>query len=180
MMYRSKRKFGVMIAVGSLCVTIAAGLTSDVVGQQVDGGRWYVTCAMPAIPQVDWDLNQPEFHHLRDLMESGQNGPWENAEDDGHWEAFTFEQRLPDVGPVRETWVLSETVGWWRLMLVRVHPDDLKKIVEQVDERDVRLIIESPFVEQPVIVTSNDSNERRLIIGQIGALMPSSSKLLCH
>ena len=80
-------------------------------------------------------------------------------------------------------WLLSRTVGWWMLKSIRVHPDDLSKLSENMVEDgslpDIRQIIDSPFLSRPAVVRAGDTDDEELVNGQILALLPDASRLRC-
>ena len=80
-------------------------------------------------------------------------------------------------------WLLSHSVGWWRLKVIRVHPDDLPKLTENAGEdasrRKIRQIFDSPFLSRPTVVRAGDPDDEELVNGQILALLPDASRLRC-
>ena len=96
-------------------------------------------------------------------------------------EVKTLNRPHPESGISTEMWMLSRTVGWWRLKVLRVHPDDLSKLsVKSVeDATDIRQIIDSPFLSRPAVVRAGDSDEEDLVNGQILALLPDATRLRC-
>ena len=74
-------------------------------------------------------------------------------------------------------WVLSRAVGWWRLKAIRVHPEDQSKVtLDTAKWREIRQVIDSPFLSQPAVVTGDDEE---MVNGQILALLPDASRLRC-
>ena len=77
-------------------------------------------------------------------------------------------------------WVLSRTVGWWRLKAIRVHPEDQSKVTFNAAKwGEIRQIIDSPFLSQPTVIRGGDPDEEDLVNGQILALLPEASQLRC-
>ena len=60
--------------------------------------------------------------------------------------------------------------------MIRIHPDDLSKLP---DDTDVRQIIESPFLSQPVVVRAGSGGEG-VVDAQILALLPNARQLWCN
>ena len=101
----------------------------------------------------------------------------------GHLEVKTLNRPHPESGLSIEMWLLSRTVGWWMLKSIRVHPDDLSKLSENMVEDgslpDIRQIIDSPFLSRPAVVRAGDTDDEELVNGQILALLPDTSRLRC-
>lgn len=106
----------------------------------------------------------------------------------GHVQARKINRRHPEGGISTELWMLSRTVGWWRLKTVRIHPDDLSKLDEDPLGRldtgpsrmsGIRQIIDSPFLSQPVVVRAGVPEDEEVVDGQIQALLPDASQLRC-
>ena len=74
---------------------------------------WTVTCGLP-------QQNNP---FLELLPAGGYNGPWFGDPRSGHLEVKTLNRPHPDGGVSGEMWLLSRSVGWWRLKAIRVHPE---------------------------------------------------------
>ena len=110
-------------------------------------------------------------------------GPWPGAPRDGHLEVKILNRPHPEGGISTEMWLLSRTVGWWRLKAIRVHLDDQSKLtlnaVEDANQRDIRQIIDSPFLAQSAVVRTGEPNEEEIVNGQILALLPDASRLRC-
>ena len=132
---------------------------------------WTVTCGLP---QQDDPL-------LALLPTGGYTGPWPGGQVSGHLEVKMLNRRHPEGSISTEMWVLSRTVGWWRLKTIRVHPDDMSKVSEKTLEHPrfsgVRQIVESPFLAEPAVIMGVD--EENLVNGQILALMADASGLEC-
>ena len=85
--------------------------------------------------------------------------------------------------------MLSEGVGWWMLKSIRVHPEDKSKLPDDLSgllallsdpyQSDVRQIVESPFLAEPVIVNAGKPEQEEIVTGQILALLPQAVRLRC-
>lgn len=127
---------------------------------------WAVTCGLP---QQD--------NPILDLMPAGYTGPWPGGGPlIGHLEVRTLHRPHSESGISTEMWILSRAVGWWRLKTIRVHPDDLSKLP---DDTDVRQIIESPFLSKPAVVRAGTGGED-VVDAQILALLPNARQLWCN
>ena len=140
---------------------------------QAQERQWNVICGLPQQDNPILDL----------LPTGGYTGPWFGDPGSGHLEVKTLNLLHPDGGISTEMWLLSRTVGWWRLKAIRVHPDDRSKLtldaVEDANQRNIRQIIDSPFLSQPAVVRAGDLDEEELVNGQIFALLPDASRLRC-
>ena len=126
---------------------------------------WTVTCGLP------------KQHPILALFPAGgYNGPWEGDPRSGHLMVKTLNSFHPDGGVSGEMWVLSRSIGWWRMKAIRVHPEDRSKPLGQ---RGKRQIIDSPFLSQSTIIRAGNTDEEELVNGQILALMPDASRLQC-
>ena len=134
---------------------------------------WTVTCGLP---QQDNPL-------LALLSTGGYTGPWPGDPHSGHFEVKMLNRSHPESIISTEMWMLSRTIGWWRLQAIRVHPDDLSKLdVDAVKDPSlpgIRQIIVSPFLSGPTVVHSGDPDDEDLVTGQILALLPDASRLRC-
>ena len=142
-------------------------------GAQARERVWSVTCGLP----------QQDNPFLALLPAGGYNGPWFGDPRSGHLEVKTLNRPHPEGSISGEMWLLSRSVGWWRLKAIRVHPDDLAKLAENGAEdenlRGVRQIIESPFLSRPAVIRAGDTDDEELVNGQILALLPDASQLQC-
>ena len=134
---------------------------------------WTVTCGLPR-----------QANPLLDLLPTGgYTGPWLGDPRSGHLEVKTLNRPHPEGSVSTEMWLLSRTIGWWRLKAIRVHPDDWSKLSEKAVEDaslpDVRQIIDSPFLSRPTVVRAGDPDDEELVNGQILALLPDASRLRC-
>ena len=134
---------------------------------------WNVICGLP----------QQDNPILALLPTGGYTGPWFGDPSSGHLEVKTLNRLHPEGGISTEMWLLSRTVGWWRLKEIRVHPDDLPKLSENTGDdaswSEIRQIIESPFLSRPAVVRTGDPDDEELVNGQIFALLPDASRLRC-
>lgn len=134
---------------------------------------WTVPCGLP--------LQDNSILAL--LPSGGYTGPWPGDPHSGHLEVRTLNRPSPEGDVSTEMWVLSRTVGWWRLKAMRVHPEDESKlsldVIAEARWGDVRQVIDSPFLSEPVIVRAGDPDEEDLVDGQIMALMPDAPQLRC-
>ena len=134
---------------------------------------WNVTCGLPQQDNPILDL----------LPTGGYTGPWFGDPSSGHLEVKTLNRPHPESGLSTEMWLLSRSVGWWRLKAIRVHPDDVPKLSEITGEDasrpEIRQIIESPFLTEPTVVRAMDPDDEDLVNGQILALLPDASQLRC-
>ena len=142
-------------------------------GRKAGERQWTVTCGLP---QQDNPL-------LALLSTGGYTGPWLGDPHSGHLEVKMLNRPHPESSISTEMWVLSRTIGWWRLKAIRVHPDDLSKLdVDAVKDPSlpgIRQIIDSPFLSGPTVVHSGDPDDEELVNGQILALLPDASRLRC-
>ena len=134
---------------------------------------WTVTCGLPLQDYPILDL----------LPTGGYTGPWQGDPRSGHLEVKTLNRPHPESGISGEMWLLSLTVGWWKLKVIGVHPDDLPKLtdnlVEDASPSEIRQIIDSPFLSRPAIVRAGNPDDEELVNGQILALLPDASRLRC-
>ena len=137
---------------------------------------WNVTCGLP---QQDNPL-------LALLPAGGYTGPWPGDSRSGHLRVKTLNRPHPEGSVSSEMWLLSHSVGWWKLKSIRMHPDDLDRVprlsenmLEEASRRGVRQVIDSPFLWQPAVVRAGNTDEEELVNGQILALLPDASRLRC-
>ena len=138
---------------------------------EFDRVNWTVTCGLPTRDNPLIDLLSTQF----------ELGPF--ARNAGHMLAKKLSRPHPQGGLSTEMWVLSPVLGeWWRLKAIRVHPEDLQKLtsnaVEDVDYRDVRQIVNSPFLPEPIVVRGGD--DEAVVDVQILARLPEVSRLRCR
>ena len=138
---------------------------------EFDRVNWTVTCGLPTRDNPLIDLLSTQF----------ELGPF--ARNAGHMLAKKLSRPHPEGGLSTEMWVLSPALGeWWRLKAIRVHPEDLPKLtsnaVEDIDYRDVRQIVASPFLPEPVVVRGGD--DEAVVDVQILARLPEVSRLRCR
>lgn len=142
-------------------------------GAQTQDRVWTVTCGLP--------MQDNPFLEL--FPTGGYTGPWFGDLRSGHLEVKTLSFLHAEGGISTEMWLLSRTVGWWRLKAIRVHPDDRQKLSENVFEDanldGIRQIIDSPFLAGPVIVRAGNSDDEELVNGQILAILPDARQLRC-
>ena len=131
---------------------------------------WTVTCGLPLQDNPILEL----------LPTGGYSGPWLGDPRDGHLEAKTLNLPSPEGSVSTEMWMLSRTVGWWRLKAIRVHPEDRSKVtLDSAKWGDIRQIIDSPLLSQPAVVRAGNPGDEELVTGQILALLPDASQLRC-
>ena len=134
---------------------------------------WTVTCGLP----------QQDNPFLALLPTGGYTGPWPSDPRSGHLEVKTLNRPHPESRISTEMWLLSRSVGWWKLKTIRVHPDDFSKLtmdaVREGSQSGVRQIVESPLLSQPAIVRSAVPDDEASVDGQIMALLPDASQLRC-
>ena len=156
------------IGAGAERVTIAADAAA-----QTQEGLWNVICGLP----------QQDNPFLALLPTGGYTGPWIGHPRSGHLEVKMLNRLHPEGGVSTEMWLLSRSVGWWRLKAIRVHPDDLPKLSENMEEdaswTEIRQIIESPFLSRPAVVRTGNPDDEELVNGQIFALLPDAFRLRC-
>ena len=143
-------------------------LTTDAAAQTRER-LWTVTCGLPLQDNPALDLLATDV-------------PWPGPPDDGHLMAKKLHQSHPEGGVSTEMWLLSRNIGWWRAKVIRVHPDDLSKLIGNPVEdanRDIRQIIDSPFLPQSAVVRAGKPNDEEVVNGQILALLPGASRLRC-
>ena len=138
-----------------------------------DDGTWTVDCGLPLADDSILAL----------LPTGGYTGPWRGVPNGGHLEVKTLHRRSPERGVVTEMWLLSHTVGWWRLKAMWVHPDDLGQLDEilfgDASMSGVRQVIDSPFLSGPAVVRAGHPDDEDLVNGQILAMLPGASRLRC-
>lgn len=133
---------------------------------------WTVTCGLP-------QQNNP---FLEMMPAGGYNGPWQGDPRSGHLMVKTLNRPHPEGGVSGEMWLLSRSVGWWRLKAIRVHPDDQSKVtfdMGEVRRRQIRQIIDSPFLSQPAVIRAGVRGDEELVNGQILAMLPDAARLRC-
>lgn len=133
---------------------------------------WTVTCGLPQQDNPFLDL----------LPAGGYNGPWHGDPRSGHLMVKTLNRPHPYGGVSGEMWLLSRSVGWWRLKAIRVHPDDRSKVTLNIGEnrrRQVRQIIDSPFLSRPAVIRAGVPGDEEMVDGQILAMLPDASRLRC-
>lgn len=135
-----------------------------------DDGKWTVTCGLPT-----------RENPLIDLLSSQEDLP-PSVQRAGHILAKQLHQPHPEGGLSTELWILTPGLGeWWRVKAIRVHPDDVAKLTpERIESRDfggIRQIIDSPFLDRPIIVRGED--EADAVTEYIGLMMPEASGLRC-
>ena len=139
-------------------MTLAIQVSTSASGDRI----WTVPCGMPK-----------EDTPFITLMT--RSIPWELG--GGHIQAKVLPQRHPE-GIRTEMWILSQNIGWWMFKGIRVHPDDSDKLdLENLDPANVRQIIESPFLQEPVVILGEIQEET--VNGQLLALLPVASSLRC-
>ena len=140
---------------------------------RADERLWNVICGLP----------QQDNPILALLPTGGYTGPWFGDPRSGHLEVKMLNRSHPKGGLSTEMWLLSRSVGWWRLKAIRVHPDDVSKFtgnaVEDLGKREIRQIIDSPFLSRPTVVRAGNPDEEEVVNGQILALLPDASQLRC-
>ena len=148
-------------------------LATDAVAQGSER-TWTVTCGLP----------QENDSILTLMPTGGYTGPWPGDLNSGHLKVKTLNRPNPEGGIITEMWLLSRGIGWWKLKAMWVHPDDLPKLVENMDEdaniSEIRQIIDSPFLSRPAVVRGGDPDDEELVDGQILALLPDASRLRCN
>ena len=162
-----------------LAITAMAGvllvLATDTMAQEQPSDRtWTVTCGLP----------QDVHHPLLELLPvGGYTGPWRGDPDSGHLQAKTLNRPNGEGGITSEMWLLSRSIGWWKLKSMWVHPDDLDKLTDNLlgngSLTEIRQCIDSPFLARPVVVPGGDAEDEEVVNGQILALLPDASRLRC-
>ncbi len=139
-------------------------------GAQAHERVWIVTCGLPQ--------QNPLLARLFPAKEiPGPGG--------GHLKAKMLHLPHPEGGLSTEMWMLSHSIGWWKMKTIRVHPDDTAKLAEadlsagKDGIPSVRQIVESPFLSQPVIIFSGIPGAEEMIDEQIMARLPVASGLRC-
>ena len=103
----------------------------------------------------------------------------------GHLKAKMLHLAHPEGGLSTEMWMLSHSIGWWKMKAIRVHPDDTAKLAEadlsagKDGIPSVRQIIESPFLSRPVVIFSGVPGAEEMVDEQIIARLPDASGLRC-
>ena len=138
---------------------------------EFDSANWTVDCGLPTRDNPLIDLLSTQF----ELAPS--------AKDAGHFLVKKLNRPHPEGGLSTEMWVLSPALGeWWRLKAIRVHPEDLPKVTsnasEDGDYRDIRQIVDSPFLPEPIMVRGSD--EEVMVDVQILTRMPEVTRLRCR
>ena len=133
---------------------------------------------------VDCSLPQQDDRFLAALPTGGYTGPWPGDPRSGHLEAKTLNRPNPEGGVITEMWLLSRSIGWWKLKAMWVHPDDQPKLLENLvggaDSSEIRQIIDSPFLAQPAVVRAGNPDDEEMVNGQILALLPDADRLRCE
>ena len=145
-------------------------VSADTVHGELDRVSWTVTCGLPTRDNPLIDLLSTQF----ELPPSVQRAA-------GHYRMKKLNRRHPEGGLSTEMWVLSPVLGdWWRLKAIRVHPEDLPKlsdVLKDGDYRDIRQIIDSPFLPEPIVIFGGDGEED--VDKLIMARTPVAERLRC-
>lgn len=158
--------------IGAALLALLLLVLSTEAGAQSHKRLWTVTCGLP----------QQDNPFLELMAAGGYNGPWEGDPHSGHLMVKTLNRPHPDSSISTEMWLLSRSVGWWRLKAIRVHPDDVSKLTLDLGEnrrRQIRQIIDSPLLSQPAVIRAGVPGDEELVTGQILALLPDASRLRC-
>ena len=130
---------------------------------------WTVTCGLP----------QQDNPFLA-LLPSQHVDSWPDGSRSGHLGSRMLHRGHPDGGISTEMWLLSHSIGWWRLKAIRVHPDDRSKLTVDPSEnlrRQIRQIVESPFLSRPAVILAGDPDAEEMVNGQILALLPDAARV---
>lgn len=114
---------------------------------------WTVTCGLPQGNPL-LDLVVPDGY--RDPQ------PWPGDAHSGHLMVKKLTRHHPESGIRTELWLLSQSVGWWKVKSIRVHPDDMRLFEGWNDFThmpDVRQIIESPFLARSVTIRGSKDED---------------------
>ena len=182
-----------MVIVGA---TIAMLLTScdEIIKPEQEGTRVGSVLSLPATDgavqgqerlwTVNCGLPQQDNSLVALLPTGGYSGAWPGGASSGHLEVKTLNRAHAEGSVSTEMWMLSRTIGWWRLKAIRVHPDDLAQVsikgLEYGSLPNVRQIIDSPFLSRSRIVRSWVPDDEELVSGQILALLPEAFRLRCQ
>ena len=104
----SKRRAGAAVLALLLLV-----LAADAAAQARER-LWNVMCGLP----------RQDNPILALLPTGGYTGPWQGDPRSGHLEAKTLHRPHPEGGISTDMWLLSRTVGWWRLKAIRAQSTD--------------------------------------------------------
>ncbi len=165
------------IVLGALMNALTLLILSTNTVAQAGEQTWTVDCGLP--------LEEDPLLEL--LPTGGYTGPWRGDPRKGHVEVKSLHRNNPEGGITTEMWLLSRSVGWWRLKAIWMHPDDLPdEVPDMIDSlvgglggSERRQIIDSPFLLQPVVVRAGNPDDEELVNGQILALLPDASQLRC-
>lgn len=132
-------------------------------------GTWEVTCGIPmsdpALDSLDHETSTILF-----------NPVFDREHQLGHRKSRNVVQQHPESDVAVEMWILSEGVGWWLMMSLRIHPDE-GQLAEPSDS--FRTILESPLLKSPVVVRNDDDETRNTVMDHISAVMPHALDLRC-
>ena len=182
-----------MVIVGA---TIAMLLTScdEIIKPEQEGTRVGSVLSLPATDgavqgqerlwNVNCGLPEQDNSLVALLPTGGYSGAWPGGASSGHLQVKTLNRAHAEGSVSTEMWMLSRSIGWWRLKAIRVHPDDLAQVTVKALEDgslpNVRQIIDSPFLSRSRIVRSWVPDDEELVSGQILALLPEAFRLRCR
>ena len=155
------------VALGVAVLAILPLVLATDAAAQARKRMWTVTCGLPQ-----------QSNPILAMIPSGYTGPWFGDQRGGHLQVKTLHRPHPESDLVTEMWLLSRTVGWWRLKAIRVHPDDRSKLSDP-NQPGIRQIIDSPFLSRPAVVRTGDADGEETVTGQILARLPDASQLRC-
>ncbi len=165
---------GVAVSVVGIAHMLLVLATDAVAQAQADERIWTVECGLP----------HEDSSILRLLPIGGYTGPWPGDPRSGHLEAKTLNRPNPEGGIITEMWLLSRSIGWWKLKAMRVHPEDQAKLIDNLlddaSKSEIRQIIDSPFLSRSAVVQAGDPDGEEMANGQILALLPDASRLRCN
>ena len=146
-------------------------LRTDAGARKPHDGMWTVTCGLPT-----------RENPLIDLLSSEEDTP-RSLQRAGHMLAKLLHHPHPEGGLSSELWILTPSLGeWWRMKTIRVHPDDIAKLkpekIESGDLSGIRQIIDSPFLDQPIIMQG--VGEETAVNALILARVPEAPSLRCR
>lgn len=168
------------LAACAAIMALLAGCSATDPGTRNADGSWNVTCGIPASDHAKED--SADFP-----AEGADMGGYR-----GHRKMRSFARDHSDGGVAEEIWILSDEIGWWLLSSKRAHPDDLvppddldstedrlRWLFETIDGDRYRLIIESPFLAEPVVVAADDEDAALTVADQVWTVFLSASLIRC-
>ena len=127
-----------------------------------------VTCGNP-MSDPDLSTSNTDGSSTQSLV-PGRDPAYEG----GHRKIRNIMQRHPESDVEIVMWMQSEDIGWWQMVSLRPHPDDLVG-----EPEEFRWIYESPLLPNPVIIPQDDDVANDATFEHLFAVLPNASLLRC-